>query len=168
MAKDFGPLALKAVREQMIKLGWVRKYINACIHCVRRMFKWAVANELIPASVYHGLLAVEGLKKGRTEAPEGKPVGPVVADEHVEATQPFLTRPVQAMVQVQRHSGMRPGEVVIMRPRDIDRSGKVWKYRPESHKTEHHGLERIISLGPRAQAALLPFLCRDPEGHRIQ
>jgi integrase len=161
LVKDFGPLALKAVREQMIKLGWVRKYINSCIGCVKRAFKWGVENELIPSSVYHGLQAVEGLKRGRSHAPESKPVRPV-PDEHVDAVLPFLTRPVRAMVQVQRLTGMRPGEVVIMRLCDIDRSSNVWQYRPESHKTEHHDKERVVFLGPQAQAVIQPFLFRDP------
>jgi integrase len=107
--------------------------------------------------VFHGLQAVSGLKKGRTVAAEGQKVRPV-ADEHVDATLPCMTPPVRAMVQVQRLAGMRPGEVVIMRPCDIDRSRKVWLYRPDSHKTEHHEHERVVFLGPQAQEVLRPFL----------
>jgi integrase len=67
------------------------------------------------------------------------------------------------MVQVQQLAGMRPGEVVIMRPCDIDRgNGKTWVFRPDSHKTEHHGFARVVFLGPRAQAVLAPFLDREP------
>jgi integrase len=63
------------------------------------------------------------------------------------------------MVQVQRLSGMRPTEVTLMRPCDIDRGHrKTWDYRPETHKTEHHGIERVVFLGPRAQEVLAPFL----------
>jgi integrase len=139
-ARDFGPKALKAVRERMVQAGWRRGYVNSCIGCVKRLFKWAVENELVPPSVYQGLMAVGGLKKGRTEARETERVRPV-ADEHVEAVLPLLTPPVRAMVRVQRLSGMRPGEVVLMRPCDIDRArGLTWVYRPESHKTEHHGI----------------------------
>jgi integrase len=126
------------------------------------MFKWGVAAEMLPASVFHGLMAVEGLKKGRSKARETKPVRPV-ALAHVEAVLPFLTAPVRAMVQIQRLTGMRPGEVVILRPCDIDRGGgKTWVYRPESHKTEHHDIARVVFLGPQAQAVLAPFLLRDP------
>ncbi len=42
-------------------------------------------------------------------------------------------------------------------------SGDVWQYRPESHKTEHHGRERIILIGPQAQDVLRPYLLRDKE-----
>jgi len=47
-----------------------------------------------------------------------------------------------------------------MRPCDLDRSGDVWTYRPEHHKTEHHGKQRTIFLGSKAQAVLLPYLLR--------
>lgn len=49
----------------------------------------------------------------------------------------------------------------MMRPMDIERDGDVWVYRPESHKTEHHGRERVIFIGPQAQAVLLRYLARD-------
>jgi integrase len=48
------------------------------------------------------------------------------------------------MVQFQFHSGMRAGELVIMRTCDIDTTGKVWLYRPTHHKTAHRGQTRVI------------------------
>jgi site-specific recombinase XerD len=33
-------------------------------------------------------------------------------------------------------------------------------YRPETHKTEHHGRQRIIAIGPKAQDVLRPYLLR--------
>jgi integrase len=165
LAKDFGPLALKAVREWMIKRDWTRGFINSCIGCIKRMFKWAVENELVPPSHYHGLQAVAGLRRGRTQARETQPIRPVEA-AHVNAVLPFLTEPVRAMVQVQWLAGMRPCEVTMMRACDIDRnSSKAWVYRPESHKTEHHGIARLIFLGPQAQAILGTFLNRDPRAY---
>ncbi|HYW80086.1 MAG TPA: site-specific integrase, partial [Thermoguttaceae bacterium] len=69
------------------------------------------------------------------------------------------------MLRFQRLTGARPGEVCILRPCDIDRSEDVWAYRPESHKTEHHGRERIIHIGPKAQAILRPYLLRDADAY---
>jgi integrase len=66
------------------------------------------------------------------------------------------------MARLQRLTGMRPGEVRIMRPCDIDRSGDVWLYRPESHKTEHHDRDRVVPIGPKAQGILLRYLARAP------
>jgi integrase len=53
---------------------------------------------------------------------------------------------------------MRPQEVCMMRTIDIDRSGRVWIYTPETHKTEHHGRERRIYIGPTAQETLRPWV----------
>ena len=36
---------------------------------------------------------------------------------------------------------------------------------PESHKTEHHGRERVIFIGPKAQDVLRPYLLRDKIGY---
>ena len=74
---DFGPLALKATQIRMIELGHSRAYVNANVHRIRGMFRWGVAEELVPAQVYHALTAVSGLRKGRTTAREAEPVEPV-------------------------------------------------------------------------------------------
>ena len=65
------------------------------------------------------------------------------------------------MVRLQRLTAMRPAEVCILRPCDIDRSGETWTYRPESHKTEHRDRDRIVFIGPKAQGVLLRYLARD-------
>ena len=67
---EFGPLALEAVRNSMIARDCSRKYINSQVNRIRRMFKWGVARELVPASVFQALRAVDGLKKGKSKARE--------------------------------------------------------------------------------------------------
>src|SRR5262245_61598558 len=119
-AAEFGPLKLKAVREQMIERGLCRRVVNQRIGIIKRAFRWATSEELIPSSIVHGLTAVAGLKKGRSAARETAPVQPV-SDEVVDATLPHLPPVVRAMVHVQRLTGCRPGEVCAMRLRDIDR-----------------------------------------------
>jgi len=69
------------------------------------------------------------------------------------------------MVRLQALTGMRPGEVVAMRMRDIDRTDEVWTYVPASHKTEHHGHQRAISLDPTAQLTIEAFFKADPEAY---
>ena len=88
-----------------------------------------------------------------------------MADKVVGATLPHLPAPIAAMVQVQRLTGARPAEVCILRPIDIDRSGPVWRYVPQTHKTKHRGKSRTILIGPKAQGVLLPWLLRDPEAY---
>ena len=67
------------------------------------------------------------------------------------------------MIQVQRLTGMRPDDVVSMRPCDIDQSGDVWIYERRDHKNRWRGHRRLIPIGPKAQAVLKPFMDRDPE-----
>lgn len=161
---EFGPLALKAVRHKMIEAGISRTYANSQTARIKRMFKWAASEQLLPIEVFQSLATVDGLRRGKTEARESKPILPV-ADELVDATLPHMTPVVADMVRLQRLTGMRPAEVCIVRPCDIDRTGPVWVYRPESHKTEHHGRDRTIFIGPKAQAILLRYLARDAQAY---
>ncbi len=160
LARDFGPLKLKIVREAMIEKGWCRNHINKQISRLKSVFRWGVAEELVPASVRQGLAAVAGLKVGRCSARESEPVKPV-PDAHVDAIKPHVSRQVWAMIELQRRTGMRSGEVTIMRGSDLETTGSVWTYRPATHKTEHHGHQRIIYLGPRACEIVRPFLKAD-------
>ena len=159
---EFGPLALKTLQTRMIEANSSRRYINDQTSRIRLMFKWAASNEMIPFEVFHRLTAVDGLRKGRTDARETAPVPPV-ADEVVEQTLPHLQTVVADMVRFQRLTGCRPGEVCILRRCDIDTSSDVWTYRPRSHKTEHHDRDRVIVIGPKAQDILRPYLLRDSE-----
>ncbi|MDG3004401.1 hypothetical protein [Paludisphaera mucosa] len=49
-AREFGPLALKAVRRAMIEAGRSRRLINKDVHRVRAMFKWTAGEELHPGA----------------------------------------------------------------------------------------------------------------------
>ncbi len=161
-AADFGPVALKAIRQSMIASGLSRTTINQRVGKIVRVFRWAVENELVPPSSHHALASVSGLRRGRTTAPEPKPVRPV-SDQDVDAIRPFCRPQVWAMIQLQRLTAARSGEIVMIRTADVDRTGDVWIYRPREHKTEHHGHRREIILGPKAQAILRPWLRANPE-----
>jgi integrase len=106
---------------------------------------------------------------------------PAVEQSVVEATIPYLAPIPAAMIRLQRYSGMRPGEVCALCPRDVSRSPKeavrfpgsrktvsalkcgrtvVSIAVPGSHKTLWRGKPRAIALGPQAQVVLTPFLDR--------
>jgi integrase len=94
-----------------------------------------------------------------------KPANP----DHVEAALLHMPRPVQVMVRFQLLTGCRPSEACLVRALDLDMSNpKCWVYRQGSdhgahgeHKTAHHGRDRVILIGPRAQEMLLPYLTTD-------
>jgi integrase len=131
------------------------------------MFKWGVGEELVPASVHHALKAVEGLRKGRGDVRESRPVKPV-PDAFVDAIRPHVPRQVWAMIGLQRLTGMRPGEVCIMRTADINKGGRIWEFAPESHKTKHLDRDRTIFVGPQAQEILRPWLRAELEAYLFQ
>jgi integrase len=121
-AAEFGPRALKNVRQAMIESGRARKSINKDVNRVKRMFRWAVGEELLPAAVYEALRCVSALGVGRTAARETEPVAPV-AEEDVQAVLPHLPPPVAAMVELQLLTGARPQEIIHLRPADIRDEG---------------------------------------------
>jgi integrase len=155
-AAEFGPTKLKAVRQGWVNAKLSRSECNRRTNLVRRIFKWAAAEELVSPAVYHGLTVVVGLQRGRTTAKETAPVGPV-DDATVDATLPYLNRHVRGLVEFQRLTGCRPGEACLVRREDIDTGGAVWLYKPATHKTAWRGKARVIAIGPRAQEALREF-----------
>lgn len=98
---------------------------NQRVDRIKRFFKWAVAEELVPPGSYEALWCVPGLRYGRTNARETEPVKPV-PDAWVDAIVPSLSPPVAAIVLLQRLTGARPCEIVLMRACDIDMGAEVW------------------------------------------
>jgi integrase len=174
LAADFGPAGLKAVRQLLVdgydhpKYGEhqsvCRTQVNARIKRIRRMFKWAVESELVPPAVLQGLQAVAPLKRGRTKAKES--AGVVAVSRAVVEDTLTILRPMLAdMVRLQLETGMRPGELVVVRTCDIDMTGAVWLYRPASHKTAHHGHARIVPIGPKGQEIVRRHLTAETRTH---
>lgn len=160
-ARDFGPLALKAVRQEMIRVGWSRKNLNRQVNRIRSVFKWAASQELIPASMCEALRTLAGLQPGRGGAKETLPIRPA-PEADIEAVCPFVSRQVWALIQLQLLTGGRAGELVRIRAVDLCMNGDVWTYTPAKHKTAHHGHERTIYIGPKGQEVIRPFLAGRP------
>lgn len=162
----FTPRNLLTVRDALVREGRPRVTCNRIVRTIRRLFKWGSQEGLVPPAVWQALSAVDPLRKGRTEAPELKPVMEV--PEHiVEATLPYLPPVVAAMVRIQRWTGARPSEVCGIRPGCIDRTsfGDVWVYVPDHHKNDwrENPEARKIVIGTQAQQVLLPYMLRAPE-----
>ena len=134
----------------MIAEGLTRQGINKRVVRLRRMFSGGRRAGIgAPVEVLHGI-AKPGTPRPRpNQAPEAKPIEPVPQD-HVDAVMDNVPEPVAAMVELQMLTAMRPGEVVAMRRATWTPSGKVWIYRPPSHKNTWRGQRREISLGPKA------------------
>jgi integrase len=160
-AAEFGPVRYKGVRAKMVDGGLCISTIKQRLGVIRRMIAWGVENEMLPGDALHKLEAVAPLKAGR-DAKAPRKVLPV-PDGDIDAILPYLTATVRTMVELQRLTGMRPGEVCRIATGEIDRTVDPWLYRPSRHKNSHRDQDRTIPLGPKAQGLLAPWLKADPD-----
>jgi integrase len=179
---EFTPALLDRLRQDMLASGLARKTVNQRVGRIRRVFSWGVTRGIVKEATAAMLDRLPGLRVPRGDA-LAESVVPPVPWEVVEATLPFLPPSLAAMVRVHYHGAMRSQDICRLRPGDLWRSTfpdgsplphpGVWLYLPGSletgglgpgkHKTAVHGHRREIWLGPRAQAALAPYLDKPPE-----
>lgn len=151
---------LKEVRGTWIDDDLRTSTINSRVGLIVRVFRWAVGEMMIPSSTYVGLTTLSALRPGEELLPAPRKVKPV-AWADVNGILPHLPTPVAAMVRLQWLTGMRPGEVVLMRWADIDEGFgavdgvRVWAFYPLTHKLSRIGKDRVIPLGPEAQRILV-------------
>ena len=163
-AREFGPKRLKDLREDMIALGWSRRYINKAASIVRRCFTWAGSEELIPGEVALDLKCVRGLEEGRSGARE-KPQVTSVDDADIEAALPHISPLAADVIRTMRLTGARPSEALGMTVETIDRSDPTcWEFRPAAHKCTHKDKDRMVMIGARAQEIILPYLIKAEPG----
>jgi integrase len=179
-ATEFGPLALQALRDAMIDGSWLneeersrrlkenrpiglaRTTCNKHVGRIKLLFKWGSSVELIPAHVYHAMATVAGLRRGRSAARETEAVKPI-SSAIIDDTLPGLPVIVHDMVKILLLTGMRCGEICIMRACDLETSGEIWLYRPEKHKGLWRGKERVVAIGPIAQGLIRKYLTLNTE-----
>jgi integrase len=174
-AKDFGPLALKAVRQAMVcgdpdakdaegKLAprkpWSRTNCNVMVGRIRRVFKHAVENEMIDAAVLTRLQSVAPLLAGRTKAHDNAPRSAVDQDK-IDVVRERVRPLVKDLIDVQLLTGARSGELLMLTSGMIDRTGEVWKADLADHKCVHHGQRRVLHFGPQAKLILSRYLSVD-------
>ena len=175
-AADFDLRQLRSLRNALVKSGYARTYCNAVTSRLKLAWRWAAGEQLVPAGLIHELYAVRNLQRG--EIVDGVPVveaPPVLAVKPaiVEATLAVCTPTVRDLATVERLTGMRPCEVLGLRPCDLNCDGDladgsrfagVWVYDVPDYcnKMAHKGQARVVFLGPKAQAVLRPRLDRQP------
>lgn len=161
--EQFGPLALKAVREAMVAKGWTRGTVNAEVGRIRRIFRFAVENELLKdATVLQKLEAVSPLLAGRTEAPDNDP-RQAVPQDHINEVRKSVSERCRDLIDLQLCTGARPGELMKLTGAMIDRNGDIWTAALREHKTTHRGKLRRLVFGPKAQLILKKYLSADPD-----
>ena len=157
---QFGPRALEALRDGFIEKGNCRRYCNDLTRMLVKIIKHGVARELVGPE---RIVALEALAPLRPGDAKDNPKRTGVSLALVTATLPHLAPVVADLVRLQLATAMRPSELHRMTPADIDRTGEVWFYRPEHHKTEHHGKTKAVPILGDAVRVLSPYLFGDPD-----
>jgi len=167
------------LQEMYVQHSVSRQYCNMLMGYIRAMLKWGVIRKLVPHQVYGEAKLVPALKKGKTKAREN-PKRQDVPDEVIDRTLPHLLPTIRDIVQVQRLAGMRPSEVLRMKPEEIDMKGfttpeglDIWLYTPGTNKNtwreKNNAGEyvRIIALGKPEQDIILPRLVGKADADHI-
>ena len=133
--------------------GLSRRTINDRMARIKRLFRWGVEQGIVPGATWHELSAFRGLPKGRSGVRDNAPVEAVTWAQ-VEATLAHLVPTFVDLVRLQWWSGVRPGEALALTRRQLETSGSTWLFRLARHKGSWRGRERVVALGPKAQAVL--------------
>jgi integrase len=144
--------------------AWSARVVARRVVRLRTLWRWAERRALVPKGSWAHLRALPPL--GPSEPARRLPRRKPAEWADVLAACRHLTPRHRAAVLTLWWSGARPGELRVMRPCDLDRSGPVWVYRPHEHKNDWRDMERVVHLGPRCQALLRPLLGGlGPEDH---
>ncbi|MEM8739479.1 MAG: tyrosine-type recombinase/integrase [Planctomycetota bacterium] len=158
---------------------WTVAHINTCRQLVLKMVEWAEDERLLSADVVNELRRCKPLRRGKTTARRSTRVSPADGGElHrlVEAIRGDAAKlPAKSAANRRRRrermllavalelgweTGMRPIEIVILRPCDVRRVGyvddegrdvEVYEYEPAEFKTEHADASpRVVTFTDRA------------------
>lgn len=156
---DFTVECLMKLQRKWIEDGRARATVNDYVSIVRQMFHWALAETDLPFENYVRLGLVKQLKKGQTDAKD-RQRSKVVAQEHIDAIRDDVPEMAGALIELQMLTAARPGELLSLKPTDIDTRGDVWIATLREHKTAYCGEERKLRFGPKAQAILRKWMAK--------
>ena len=169
-AADFGPRMLDKAKSKLVGQDppLSQRTVNGRLAYIRRMFQFAVAKEWVGPEVAFALKCIPNVT-GKTKGVKASESRTAVPVEHVRATLPYLSTVLQAVVKIQLLTGMRPSELLVMKPIDIDSSKDVWIYSPEWHKNQWRGekYKRRVALPKDAQNILILFMANTKQDQYI-
>lgn len=141
---------LTHTRTQLLKRECKRVYINQSMLRLRRMFRWALTEELLPNDdalrILGAFAAIGPLTRNRSEAKESERKR-VIDLASVRLAMPYIkSDAARDVLTILMCSGARVGEVLCLRSCDLeDDDGNLWAM-PKYHKTAHHGTRRFIPI----------------------
>ena len=165
----FGPKALQEVQQALLDAGKLtRGGVNRRRQQVVAMFKWAVAEELVPPSAWHALQAVRGVRIGRgRDNPPRMPADPAVVEAVVSRLRTDGNIGAARCVAFIRATGCRPHEATGATPADLRLSADLPHLVVREHKCAHRGMERIVPLNAAATAVVREALADRPPTHGL-
>jgi hypothetical protein len=103
---EFGPRRLQELQEQLAQTH-VRTQVNKHVSRIKSVFRWGVAQEMVPVEAVTALECVRGLQAGRSSTREPEPVLPV-PDADLAATLDEVTPNLAAMTQNMSWTNLYP------------------------------------------------------------
>lgn len=153
---NFGPHHLSELQREFIARGLTRQGINKRINLTRRIFRWGVSQNLVHQQTFEALKSIFPVKKGM--AKESKIKSPANITD-VFKTMKFLHPMLNAMIQLQLLTGMRPSEICKINIVDIETNDpECWWYKPANHKTSWREKTRAIPLTLKSIKIIERFL----------
>lgn len=157
---QFRPSHLIAYRQSLVDLGLVRRTANKRTQQIVRLFQWAVQEDYAQPTDWHRLQAIEPIHLGQYGAVDNPPVVPVPTS-HFEETLRHVPPKVADALKVLAFSGMRSGELLRMRPMDLDMSDRHWMYVTSTHKTSRKVGTTVILIPEPATTILAGHMPKD-------
>lgn len=141
-------------RDQLIARGNGRLHINQTVARIVRGLRWLAEHGHIPdasAMAVRLLAPLPAFRRGVPESPGVKPVDWPTVEKTLEHLSEFW----RAMILLQWHTGMRPGEVCSLRVDEVHTAGDTWVIdKGRNHKMAYKGKSKIIRIGPNGQKVL--------------
>src|SRR5262249_51182569 len=114
---------------------------------IKRVFRWAVENELVAASAYQALAAVSGLQRGRSVARDTEPIN---ADPTRRAAAFFIRVRQSLAGRLDRFAPLsRPRT-----PRGMNEQVSAWLSAMEGLPAVHHRVKRVAVLNSPAMGVI--------------
>jgi integrase len=168
-ASAFGPKALQEVVQSLLaEAKLTRGGINRRKQQVVAMFKWAVSEELVPASAWHALQSVRGLRYGKgRDNPLRVAAEPAAVEAVIQHLREHGNLGAARCVAFIRATGCRPAEATGALPVDFRMGGPTPLLVVQQHKCAHRGMERVIPLNAAAAAVVREALADRATTHDL-
>lgn len=168
-ANRFGPRALKEIQQRLAVTpcrshrGRYRGHddsptlsrteVNRRVNGVRRIFRWAVSEEIVPAATLASLETVSGLRAGEArDNPPRTAADPRVVDATATALEAEGHAGIAAVIRLLRWTGCRPDEICRLTVQDVATTPDGLELQFREHKTRKATeADRIVPLNVPAR-----------------